>query len=101
MWRAVFLSVGISLIVVGLECLFVEQFVVRNIGPPAKPQATANSNPGFQFASFPSQSTQTNQVKSKYRMVPSKEWMPWSLLAAGTVIVIYTFSLPRRSKAED
>lgn len=30
------------------------------------------------------------------RVIYTKDWMPWSLMAAGTVIVLYTYTLPRR-----
>lgn len=95
MWRAVSLSIGLSLIFLGLECLFIEQIVVKDFRKKSK---TPVANSAYQTASF--QTTPISSAASsnpRYIVFKPKEWMPWSLLAAGAVVVIYTFSLPGRS----
>ena len=90
MWRALFLALGISLIILGTECLFVEQVEVVKLRPDPKPASGVTSL--FQTASY-----QTGSTRLPTRTFPTKEWMPWSLLAAGAIVVIYTYSIPRRS----
>jgi hypothetical protein len=30
------------------------------------------------------------------REIQTEEWMPWSFLGAGSVIILYTITIPRR-----
>ena len=101
MWRAVFLSLGMTLILFGVECLFVDQFVIKKLSKPKHSVSNQYASP-FQNASYqaPALNASSQQSKSgspEYILFKPKEWMPWSLLAAGAVVVIYTFSLPGRS----
>ena len=81
MWRALFVAVGISLCVLGTECLVVEKAVL------AKP---------------PSELQPTGALMGSPRPLPSSnaieppEWAPWSLLSAGAVVLLYSFTIPRR-----
>jgi hypothetical protein len=75
MWRSVFLALGITLCIVGLECLVVDEAVI--------------AKPGAAEASVSSEAVQQNQIKTR-------EWMPWSFLSAGAVIILYTITLPKR-----
>ena len=141
MWRAFFLAIGTMLIVLGAECLVVDQFSVSQEGKFAKvvnkvidviegktekgsndaagfgsindglttqspygpsrfqdPFATgATSAPAadrpFGLAGFRnSDSNAAANGRKKTRKVPTQDWMPWSLLAAGTIVVLYTKS---------
>ena len=35
-------------------------------------------------------------ASGRQREIKTREWMPWSFLITGSVIIIYTFTLPRR-----
>ena len=56
------------------------------------------SNNGYQGAgSSPYQNVGYRapiQNQNPNRLIRTKEWMPWSLLATGAIIVMYTLSLP-------
>ena len=165
MWRAFFFAIGTVLILLGLECLVTEQFVIADaafvsqvlegdqkaqgaessvamqtgassgigsrlggsrFGPsrfdrsPFDVRNQANSNyyggvpgsnvpnPNSRFslagfgtqrqpsmASMPQPRAATRSNRSTRNIRP-KEWMPWSFLAAGTLVVLYTNSLSGR-----
>ena len=83
MWRAFFAAVGAVLLILGGECLIVEKAVLASA--PQKQQA-APLNP-----------FDTPRVLNRpaQREVKPPEWAPWSLLSAGAVIMLYTFTLRR------
>ena len=78
MLRAFFLAMGISTCIYGAECLVVERFVLA----ADKPVAT---QPGAR-ASPP--------AKPPREMKPP-EWAPWSLLATGALVVLYSMAMRR------
>jgi hypothetical protein len=67
MWRALFLAVGLFMLVVGAECLAIDQ-------------ATINS-----------------AEQGKVNFAPP-EWVPWTLISAGAVTMLYSFTLPQKFK---
>jgi hypothetical protein len=69
MWRALFLALGVSSLLIGVEALFVDQAVLK------RPE---------------------NQPSASERVVDPPEWAPWSLMAGGAVVVLYSFTIPRR-----
>jgi hypothetical protein len=71
MWRSFFLAIGVSVCVLGLESVAVERAVVK---------------------SNLSHDAPTREV------VPP-DWAPWSLMAGGAVVVLYSFTIPNRNKA--
>lgn len=75
MWRSLFIAVGIFAIVLGLECLVVEEFEWRPKARPGAP-ATAAAPRGEQFA--------------------PPDWAPWGLLSTGAITVVYAVALPKR-----
>ena len=90
-WRALFLALGITMIVLGVQMFFVEQVEVKRLRP-ARANATAGQyNAPYQQASYQQPQPQTPTV-----LITRKDWMPWSLLAVGSIIVIYTFTIPGR-----
>ncbi len=103
MWRALFLSVGLTLMLLGVQSLVVEQVVIKNIrgGSAVAGQAPTNPTSPFQTASYQTNLSTLPAARPKYRLLKTREWMPWSLLAAGAIVVIYTFSLPRRSTTDE
>ncbi|MEM6328908.1 MAG: hypothetical protein AAF790_01535 [Planctomycetota bacterium] len=73
MWRAFFLAIGVYSLLLGVEALAVETAVL-------KPK------------------TEAGQAVAAPREVTPPEWAPWSLMAGGAVIVLYSFTIPRRVK---
>ena len=73
MWRSLFLALGAYCCLLGLEALAIQQAVL-------KPQVRGG------------------QVVVASRSVTPPEWAPWSLLAGGTIVVLYSFTLPRKVK---
>lgn len=70
MWRSFFLAVGIYVCLLGLEALAIHKAVL-------KPQ------------------TRAGQIVAPARDVTPPDWAPWSLLASGTIIVLYSVTLMR------
>ena len=71
MWRAFFLAVGAYCCLLGVEALAVEQAVI-------KPKI------------------ENGQAVAPGRTITPPEWAPWSLMAGGAVVVLYSFTIPRR-----
>jgi hypothetical protein len=63
MWRSLFLALGVSSVILGVEALFIDQAVLK------KPE---------------------NQSSATVRVVDPPE------LAGGAVVVLYSFTIPRR-----
>ena len=80
MWRAAFLALGITLCILGGECLIVDKAVLAQ--PNSSTQAAPTSFMG-----------PTNLTA---REIEPPEWAPWSLLSGGAVILLYSYTLPRR-----
>ncbi|MEO1088464.1 MAG: hypothetical protein AAFY88_29880 [Acidobacteriota bacterium] len=70
MWRSFFLAVGAYIFLLGVEALAIQKAVL-------KPQ------------------TRGGQVVSPARDVAPPDWAPWSLLAGGSVVVLYSLTLVR------
>lgn len=75
MWRAFFLAIGICLGLLGAECLVVEKVVLTTKGGASPPGAA-----------------------KAVREIRPPEWAPWTLLSSGAVIILYSFTIPRRSQ---
>ncbi|HBE67561.1 MAG TPA: hypothetical protein DDW52_05360 [Planctomycetaceae bacterium] len=86
MWRAFFLAVGTMLIILGVECLVIDSatFVTE---PPKQVKQTSGN------AWFPDP-PKLETLESK-KVVRPPEWIPWSLIASGAVIVLYSLTLRR------
>mgnify|MGYP000023422963 CR=1 FL=1 len=77
MWRAFFLAVGISCALLGLECLALEKVTVAVKRPAARAVTAA---------------------APQFKEVTPPEWAPWSLMSGGAVVVLYSFTIPKRVK---
>ncbi len=75
MWRSLFIAVGISAVLLGVECLLIDKAVLARREAPA---------PGMQ------------ESVGRNREIVPPDWAPWSLMSTGAVTVLYSFSLPRR-----
>ena len=82
MWRAFFLAIGVSLIILGAEFMAVEQVVLHEL--PKEGSAIDT------IANI----TSTRVVAAKTFAPP--EWIPWCLFSAGAVGGIYSFTIPKR-----
>jgi len=80
MWRAFFLAVGASLVILGAEFLAVQKVTLkmRDDPPPAKSE----------FDTAP-------KIGAKKQITPPG-WAPWSLMSTGAVVCLYSFTIPRR-----
>ena len=70
MWRSLFLALGLFSLILGIESLLIDSATLANRGDPT--------------------------VISR-EVVPA-EWAPWSLLSAGAVVILYSFTLPQKLK---
>lgn len=119
MWRSLFLALGIFSLILGLETLVVDKFAMGG-GRPLPQIINRDAGSGLN-AGLPVQNSTGNFYQqagyqpygttSGYqpygttpgtppkpiatRVVQTRDWMPWSLLGAGALIVLYTHSLPR------
>ena len=80
MWRAFFLAIAVFVIILGIECLGVERVSLKMRDDPPPPSVPWESEP---------------KVGPPVQIIPPP-WAPYSLLAGGTVMCIYSFTLPRR-----
>jgi hypothetical protein len=71
MWRSFFLALGVYVCILGVEALALERAVL-------KPGIATNGNSGAQ------------------REIVPPDWAPWSLLAGGAVVALYSFTLPQK-----
>ncbi len=71
MWRALFLALGAFTCILGVQALAVERATVKQSSP---------DNPG----------------SYTYTEVTLPDWAPWSLMSSGVVVVLYSFSLPKK-----
>jgi hypothetical protein len=86
MWRAFFLAIGISLVIIGAQCLVVDKVVLAH-GAPAE----VKQNAGL----FGTEATPSAGGKE----LTAPDWAPWSLMASGAVVIIYSFTVPKRVAA--
>lgn len=90
MWRALFFAIGIYAIILGVECLVLEKV---ELGSPAGKTPAANAayaaggSGVFQNSVY---QTPAASGTAKSRSFRPREWMPWSLIAGGILIVVYT-----------
>ena len=85
MWRSFFFAVGIMLIIIGIECLLIDSATFGN----AKTETVQVSEGWFQ-------KPKTVEVHKGGKTLNPPEWMPWSFLFSGAVILMYSFTLPVR-----
>ena len=87
MWRAFFLAAGTFLILLGLQCLGVQKFILKAREPVLEQQQT------FVWRA------QTPQLGPNKELIPPP-WAPWSLMSTGAVICLYSFSIPNRIRSK-
>ena len=72
MFRSLFLALGVYSCLLGVEALAVERAVLKK--PEGNPAAAQ-------------------------KVVAPPDWAPWSLMGGGAVVVLYSFTFPRRVAA--
>lgn len=82
MWRSFFLAAGITMCIWGAECLVVEKAILAGEAKPLQPE-----NLGTYFS---------QPMAPTAREFTPPEWAPWSLMSSGAVVILYSFTLPRR-----
>ena len=80
MWRSFFLAIGVSTFLVGGQFLGVEKVVLKIVGDPPPQTSPFDSEP---------------KAAPPIAIAPPP-WAPYSLMATGAVICLYSFSIPRR-----
>jgi hypothetical protein len=71
MWRALFLGVGLFVLVLGAECLLIDSATINTPGDDGSPTTVT--------------------------LTPA-EFVPWVLISAGAVTMLYSFTLPQKFK---
>lgn len=77
MWRALFIGLGVTALILGAECMVIERATVTL---PAKKSDSQSGVVGEVQANLHSKS-----------VVPP-EWAPWTLLSAGAVTLLYSLT---------
>ena len=77
MFRASILAVGLFISLIGIECMFVETAV-------------------FTTADFSDTELYSTAVVPSSFVVSPPAWAPWGLLISGSVVMLYSFTLPHR-----
>jgi hypothetical protein len=97
-WRALFLALGINAIILGTECLLLDRV---ELAPSIAGQSVAESTFAGGTGLFQNSVYQYQPPASGLRAKTFKprEWMPWSLIAAGILTVVYTSAYVRRKTA--
>ncbi len=77
MWRACFLAIGMFCVILGAEALVIDKVVMA-----ADRQASASDVPG--------------EIAAAPKEYKPHEAAPWMLMSVGAVVVLYSFTIPRR-----
>ena len=80
MLKAICLGVGMFLLILGLLLHGIDSYTVR---PSKSAQAT-----GVWYG----------PVQPEAKMIVPEPWKPWVYLGAGTILMLWTFTLPARMK---
>jgi hypothetical protein len=70
MWRSFFLALGAYCCLLGVEALAIERAILKADAPGAK--------------------------SAELREVVPPDWAPWSMMAGGAVVMLYSFTVPQR-----
>jgi hypothetical protein len=82
MWRAFFSAIGIVLIIFGIECLTIDSAILVQ-------SAVDEPAPAGPFANLMASA----RPPDADRVFRPTEWFPWSLLACGSIVLLYSISL--------
>lgn len=107
MIRAFLMAIGIFLLILGAQTLVVDRWLISTSGGSGNKAVSKyydnqnfNNQTPFRSASYSNNPAAHNQIAQqpgkRQRIFKTREWMPWSLLAAGTIVVLYSYSLHQR-----
>lgn len=86
LWRAFFCAVGIVLVVVGLESMLIDSATLTSkVTETPKLQAS-----GGLFSSTP-------KPVVNNRVFKPTDWFPWSMVAVGSIVMIYSHAFRRNA----
>ena len=96
MWRALMMSLGLSLCLLGGEAMVIDRVVLADEMTDAayrSPYGARGANgPYGPFEVVPSYSPALPSMNQRVFVPP--EWAPWGLLAAGALTFLYATALP-------
>jgi hypothetical protein len=80
MVRAVFLAIGICVMILGAECLGVQKIILKKREAPAAQKTLLEEGPTI----------------GPNKTITPTDWAPWTLLGAGAIVCIYSYTIPIR-----
>ena len=83
MWRSFFLALGTYSCLLGGQCLAIDKAIMTSR------EETPSSPMAFMRSAFDGSSD---------REVVPPDWAPWTLMSAGAVTLLYSFTIPNRVK---
>ena len=90
MFRAFLIAIGISICIIGGECLVVDQAVIAY---PNRTKGKASKS-HYPFGQQSNGRTARDAGIARRKIKPP-EWAPWSLLSGGVVVALYAVSVQR------
>ena len=84
MWKAFFVALGITLCILGVECLVLDKAILKR-----EKSETVSASAQSLF--------RPQEATLDPKELKPEDWHPWSLLSSGAVIILYSFSIPRRN----
>lgn len=85
MWRAFFFALGIMSLIVGVELLLIDSATLGNVRTETVQVSNGWFNP-----------PETMEVTKGGKTISPPDWMPWSFIFSGAVVLLYSFTLPAR-----
>ena len=94
MWRAIFLAVGVGLLLLGLESLAVDHAVLAedSLLIKAEEQRTITEPVFDEYGFQVDERIVSDGSAPTVRTVSPPEWAPWSMLSSGTIIMLYSLA---------
>lgn len=79
MWRALALAIGIYFCILGGECLLIDKAVLASREASAGESALGE-----------------RVTAERPKEIEPPEWAPWGLISLGAVVMLYSFTIPKR-----
>lgn len=83
MWRSLFLAVGAFTVILGVEFMAIDKAVLKS-----------------QYEVHAGSVRPLNAQPGRSREFVPKDWAPWSLMSGGAVVMLYSFTIPRRARKD-
>lgn len=95
MWRALFLAVGGTLLVMGMESMVLDHAVLATDNGFIQPETTS-TQPVLDEWGF---EVDRRTVAATPKTVSPPEWAPWSMLSSGAIMLFYGLARGARRAA--